>query len=222
MPAPVPPPNEWVIWKPAHRGSANVTCDGCDGHVEARTLQAIGALSLLADDIKNRVDELSALRVVTLRPVVSRTALTEDEVVGTEEVAEGTRADGVHGAGLQIDEDRTRNVLVRADLIVVHVDPLKLEVVVALVQTIRLNAVLVRDDLPELGTFDACQRLELVIAGNRKDIPIWLPHCTTNESHQYACLKSKLKKLQLTWPVWMWTISRMLEGKDTCQHRVVI
>ena len=122
-----------------------------------RTLQTIRALSLLADNIENGVNELSALRVVTLRPVVSRTALTEDEVVGTEEVAEGTRADGVHGAGLQIDEDRTRNVLVRADLIVVHVDPLELEVVVALVETIRLDAVLIRDDLPELGTY-ACEK----------------------------------------------------------------
>ena len=119
-----------------------------------RTLQTIRALSLLADNIENGVNELSALRVVTLRPVVTSSALTEDEVVGTEKVAEGTRANGVHGAGLQINEDSTRDVLVRADLVVVHVNPLELEVVVALVQSIRLNAVLIRDDLPELGTCD--------------------------------------------------------------------
>ena len=114
---------------------------------------------------------------MTLRPVVAGAALAENEVVGAEEATEGTRANRVHGSRLEIDKDGTGDILVRADLVVVHVDPLELKVVVALVQTIRLNAVLVRDDLPELGTFDACQRLELVIAGNREDIPIWLPHC---------------------------------------------
>ena len=118
-----------------------------------RTLQTIRALSLLADNIENRVDELGALRVVTLGPVITSTALTEDEVVRAEEVAEGSRTDGVHGSRLEINEDGTRNVLVRADFIVVHVDALELKVVVALVQSIRLNAVLIRDDLPELGTW---------------------------------------------------------------------
>ena len=117
-----------------------------------RTLQTIRALSLLADNIENGVDELSALRVVTLGPVVTGTTLTEDKVVGAEEVAERSRADGVHGSGLEINEDRTGHILVGADFVVVHVDTLKLEVVVALVETIRLNAVLIGDDLPELGT----------------------------------------------------------------------
>lgn len=134
-----------------------------------RTLQTIRALSLLADNIENGVNELSALRVVTLRPVVTSSALTEDEVVGTEKVAEGTRANGVHGAGLQINEDSTRDVLVRADLVVVHVDPLELEVVVALVQSIRLNAVLIRDDLPELGT---CYVLALERAYREQSTPL--------------------------------------------------
>ena len=116
-------------------------------------MQAVGALGLLADNIQNGVDELSTLRVVTLRPVVTGTTLTEDEVVRAEEVAEGARAHRVHGAGLEINEDSTGHVLVRADLVVVHVDPLELKVVVALVQSIRLNAVLSRDDLPELGTW---------------------------------------------------------------------
>ena len=142
-----------------------------------RTLQTIRALSLLADNIENGVNEFSALRVVTLRPVVTSSALTEDEVVGAEEVAERTRADGVHGSRLEIDKDGTGDILVRADLIVVHVDPLELKVVVALVQTIRLNAVLVRDDFPELGTCASLQRSKLVIASNRGGSPIWLPHC---------------------------------------------
>ena len=116
-------------------------------------MQAVSTLGLLADNIENGVDELSALRVVTLGPVVTGTALTEDEVVRAEEVAERSRADGVHGSGLEINEDRTGHILVGADFVVVHVDTLELEVVVALVETVRLYAVLIGDDLPELGTW---------------------------------------------------------------------
>ena len=97
---------------------------------------------------------------MTLGPVITSTALTEDEVVGTEEVAEGTRADGVHGSRLEINEDGTRDILVRANFVVVDVDALELEVVVALVETIRLDAVLIRDDLPEFGT---CELVRLRI-----------------------------------------------------------
>lgn len=124
---------------------------------DERTLQAVGALGLLANNVEDGVNELCALRVVTLCPVVTGAALTEDEVVGTEEVAEGTRADGVHGSRLEINEDGTRDILVRADFVVVDVDALELEVVVALIETIRLDAVLIRDDLPELGTY-ACEK----------------------------------------------------------------
>ena len=136
---------------------------------DERTLQAVGALGLLTDNIEHGVDELSALRVVTLCPVVTGTALTEDEVVGTEEVAEGTRTDGIHGAGFEIDKDRTGNVLVRADFVVVDINALKLKVVVALVQSIRLNAVLIRDDLPELGT---CYVLALERAYREQSTPL--------------------------------------------------
>ena len=106
-------------------------------------MQTVGTLSLLADNIEDRVDELSALRVVALGPVVTGTVLTEDKVVGAEEVAEGTRPDGVHGARLEINEDCTGHVLVRANFVVVDVDALELEVVVALVLAIAVNAVLV-------------------------------------------------------------------------------
>ena len=92
------------------------------------------------------------MRLTSFRPVVTRTTLAEDEVVRTEEVAERARPDRVHGSGLEVDEDGAGNVLVRANLVVVDVDALELEVVVALVQAIAINAVLVRDDLPELGT----------------------------------------------------------------------
>lgn len=80
------------------------------------TLKAVTALSLATNDVQNLVDQLSTLSVVTLGPVVASTGLTENEVVGAEQLAEGTGTDGVHGTGLEIDEDGARNVLVTGSL----------------------------------------------------------------------------------------------------------
>ena len=90
--------------------------------------------------------------LTALGPVVTRTALAEDEVVRAEKATKRTGADRVHGTGLQVDQDRARHVLVRADLVVVNRDALELLVVGALVETIGLDTVLVGDDFPELGT----------------------------------------------------------------------
>jgi hypothetical protein len=83
---------------------------------DLEALEAITALGLTADDIENLVNKLGTLSVMTLGPVVSSTRLAEDEVVGAEELAERSSADGIHGAGLEIDEDRTGNILVAGGL----------------------------------------------------------------------------------------------------------
>lgn len=95
-----------------HTGTGTTT----QGVSDLETLEAVASLGLAADDINDLVNELGTLSVVTLSPVVTSTGLTEDEVVGTEELAEGTGADGVHGTGLQIDEDSTGDVFVTASL----------------------------------------------------------------------------------------------------------
>ena len=84
------------------------------GDLEA--LKAVAALSLATDNIEDLVDKLSTLRVVALGPVVAGARLTEHEVVWTEELAEWTRTDSIHGPGLQVDEDRTWDVLVAGSL----------------------------------------------------------------------------------------------------------
>jgi hypothetical protein len=83
---------------------------------DLETLEAVTSLSLATDDIDDLVDELSTLSVVTLGPVVTGTRLTENKVVGTEELTKGTSADGVHGTGLQVDEDSTRDIFVAGSL----------------------------------------------------------------------------------------------------------
>ena len=67
---------------------------------DQETLQAVTALSLLTDNIQDGVDQLGALSVVALGPVVTSTSLSENEVVGTEDLAVGTSTDGVHGTRL--------------------------------------------------------------------------------------------------------------------------
>ena len=48
--------------------------------------------------------------------MLTSTALAEDEVIGTEELAEGTSTDGIHGTRLEIDENGTRDILVASSL----------------------------------------------------------------------------------------------------------
>uniref|UniRef100_J3LTD8 Uncharacterized protein n=1 Tax=Oryza brachyantha TaxID=4533 RepID=J3LTD8_ORYBR len=82
MPDPVPPPNEWQTWNPV----------------------TVAVLGLLADDVEHGVDELGALGVVALSPVVAGAGLPEDEVVGAEDLAVGAGAHGVHGPGLEVHQ----------------------------------------------------------------------------------------------------------------------
>jgi hypothetical protein len=89
---------------------------------DLETLKTVAALSFTTNNIENLVDKLSTLSVVSLGPVVTSPGLTEDEVVGSEELAERTSTDGVHGTWLQIDEDGTRNILVARSLIRVSGD----------------------------------------------------------------------------------------------------
>jgi hypothetical protein len=95
-----------------HTGTGTTT----EGVGDLETLEAVAALGLTADNVEDLVDELGTLSVVTLRPVVTSTRLAEDEVIGTEELAEGAGADSVHGTGLQVDEDGTGNELVARGL----------------------------------------------------------------------------------------------------------
>ncbi|GMT14310.1 hypothetical protein PFISCL1PPCAC_5608, partial [Pristionchus fissidentatus] len=117
---------------------------------ELEALKAIASLSLLSDHIEDLIDELSAFSVVSLGPVVSGATLSEDEVVRTEDLSVGSRADRIHSSGLEIDENCTGNVLSSVRLIVVNVYSLKLEIRVSSILSIGLDSMLVGNNLPEL------------------------------------------------------------------------
>merc|ERR1711935_1004018 len=95
--------------------------------------------------------DLGAFGVMALSPVVSGAGLSEDEVVGAEELAEGTGTDGVHGTGLEIHEDRAGDVTATSSFVVVDVNALELEVGVSVVRAGGVNSMFVGDNLPELG-----------------------------------------------------------------------
>ena len=78
-----------------------------------------------------------------LGPVVAGPGLPEHEVVGAEDLTEGAGPHAVHGAGLQVHQHGAGHVLAAARLVVVDVDPLELEVGVAMVGAGGVDAVLV-------------------------------------------------------------------------------
>jgi hypothetical protein len=119
---------------------------------DLETLEAVTALSLTTNDIKNLVDKLSTLSVMSLCPVVTSAGLTEDEVVGAEELTERTSADSIHGTRLQINEDSTGNILVTRGLVEVDVHALKLKIRGTIVESGAIETMLARDILPEGST----------------------------------------------------------------------
>jgi len=112
-------------------------------------LKAIAALSFTADDIQNLVDKLSTFGIMTLGPVVASTRLAENQVIRAEELTKGARTDGIHGTGLQIDENGARDILITGSLVEVDLQALELEVGGSIVHAITVKAVLARDGLPE-------------------------------------------------------------------------
>jgi len=168
----------WVLFSDlgdeegSHTGSGTTT----EGVGDLETLEAIASFGLLSDNIKDGVDELGTLGVVTLGPVVTGTGLSEDEVVWSEELTERSSSDGVHGSRLEIHEDGSWDVSSSGGLVVVDVDSLELEIGVTVVGTGRVNTVLVGDDLPEFGT-------DLVTALSSLDV------------NDFSHLKSKVVKI---------------------------
>jgi len=77
--------------------------------------------------------------------------LTKHKVVRPKDLAEGARADRVHGARLQVHQHGSGNVISSCGLIVVHVDSLQLQITVPVVCARGVDAMLITDHLPKLG-----------------------------------------------------------------------
>jgi hypothetical protein len=79
---------------------------------------------------------------VPLGPVISRSGLTKNEVVRSEDAAEWTGPNSVHGPRLEVSEDGAGDVPAGLALSEVDVDALELEIVVAFVESLSVNSVL--------------------------------------------------------------------------------
>ena len=134
------------------------------------TLEAVASFSLFSGNVEDGVNELSTLSVVTLCPVVSSSGLTEDEVVRSEELTEGSSSNRVHCSRLEIHQDSSGNESSSSGFIVVNVDSLELKVRVSVVGTGGVDSVLIRNNLPELGS-------DLVTALTSLDVNDFT-HCT--------------------------------------------
>ena len=64
------------------------------------SLKAIASFSLFSDDIENSVDEFGTFSVVSFGPVVSGSGLSEDEVIGSEELTERSSSDRTECIGV--------------------------------------------------------------------------------------------------------------------------
>ena len=135
----------WVLFSDlgdeegSHTGSGTTT----EGVGDLETLEAIATFGFLSDDIKDGVNELGTLGVVTLGPVVTGTSLSENEVVWSEELTEWSSSDGVHGSWLKIHEDGSWDVSSTGGFVVVDVDSLELEIGVTVIGTSGVNSVLI-------------------------------------------------------------------------------
>jgi len=91
---------------------------------DLETLKAITSLSLLSDDIEYWINKFSTFSIMSLSPVVTSTTLSEDEVIGSEELSEGSSTDGVHSTGFKIHQDSSGDVSTTSGFIEVNVDSL--------------------------------------------------------------------------------------------------
>ncbi|KAL4557529.1 hypothetical protein LXL04_035710 [Taraxacum kok-saghyz] len=115
------------------------------------TLQSIAILSLLTNDVKNGINQLSAFCIMSLGPVITGAGLAKYEIIRPEDLTVGTRSDAVHGTRLQIHKNGTGNVTAAGGFIVVNIDALELEIGGGTVVLAGgINSVLVADDLPKL------------------------------------------------------------------------
>ena len=95
---------------------------------DLESLEAVASFSFLSGDIEDGVNEFSSFSVVSFSPVVSSSGLSEDEVVRSEELTEGSSSDGVHCSGFEIHKDGSWDVSSSSSFIVVDIDSLELKV----------------------------------------------------------------------------------------------
>ena len=111
---------------------------------QKRRRRVVGVPEMLTRVLSRKIANISPREILTsFRPVVTSTILSKDVDVRAEQTSKRTTLYRIHSSGLKVDQDRTGNILVGTDFIVVNVDTLKLEVVCTRVQTVAVDAVFI-------------------------------------------------------------------------------
>lgn len=117
---------------------------------QLETLQAVAAFGLFPDYVEDRVYQFGTFGVMTFCPIVTSSRLSKHEIIWSKYLAKWSRANGVHRAWLQIDEDGTWYVFPSRCFIIVYVDSFQLKIGIAMISTGWVDAMLVTDDFPKL------------------------------------------------------------------------
>jgi hypothetical protein len=131
----------------SHTGSGTTTQRVSD----LETLKAIARFGFFTHDVQNGIDQFGTFGVVTFGPVITGTGLSEDKVIGAEQLAEGSGTDGIHGTRFQIHKDGSGDISATGGFVKVHVDAFQLKIGITVVGTGGVDTVLVGDDFPEFG-----------------------------------------------------------------------
>lgn len=130
--------------------SHSSSCSTTERMSQLKSLQTVATFGLFPDDVEDRVDEFSAFGVVAFGPIVPGAALPENEIVRPKYLAERAGAYRVHCPRLQVDQDRSWNVLPSRRFVVINVYAFQLEIGVTVVGAGWIYTVLVGDHLPKL------------------------------------------------------------------------
>jgi len=79
----------------SHSGSGSSS----EGVGNLESLEAITSFSFFSDNIEDRVNKFSSFGIVSFGPVISGSSLSENKVIGSEELSERSSSDGIHGSG---------------------------------------------------------------------------------------------------------------------------
>lgn len=115
-------------------------------HQEA--LKTTAVISKLADTIEGVINELLANGIVTTSIIVGGILLTTDQLLRVEEMLVGSSTDLINDTRLQVDKDGTGNVLAIADLGEEGGEGTIRVGIVAGLETIRLDTVLLAVEFP--------------------------------------------------------------------------
>jgi hypothetical protein len=81
------------------KGSHTGSCSSSQRVGDLESLEAVASFGFLSDNVEDGVNEFSTFGVMSLSPVVTGTSLSENEVIGSEELSKRSSSYGVHCSG---------------------------------------------------------------------------------------------------------------------------